>query len=455
MKKETTTRPKTQKPSASDGKQASTRRDFVKSMAAAGATAGAGLLIVPSAIAFGSQANSSLGLGVIGCGGRGNSDGEDFLNSTDVRITALADMFEDRVISTRAHFDKISEEKGRAKISDSNLFKGPKAYEKLLQSKDVDVVLITSPPYFHPEHLEATVNAGKHVYCEKPVATDVQGCQRVIAIGKKAQGKVSLHVGFQKRFDEGYRGMIERIHAGDIGDIVLGQSFYYTNDLGRQNKPGMSELEARIRNWVFDRALSGDILVEQNIHIIDIVNWAMKSHPVKAMGICGRSLRKQVDAIPADYLTSDHFILTYVYPNDVHVSFNSNQFRNKGYRQQGERFFGTNGAAESYQSGPASIILNQVKEGQKTGDKIDTGKVNLGAAVGTKMKALIESIKSGQFHNEAEQGAETTLTTILGRTAAYSGREVTWEKMIKSNEKWNLKLNLDSLGGSEVISMKG
>ena len=135
MKKETTTRPKTQKPSASDGKQALTRRDFVKSMAAAGATAGAGLLIVPSAIAFGSQANSSLGLGVIGCGGRGNSDGEDFLNSTDVRITALADMFEDRVISTRAHFDKISDEKGRAKISDSNLFKGPKAYEKLLQSK--------------------------------------------------------------------------------------------------------------------------------------------------------------------------------------------------------------------------------------------------------------------------------------------------------------------------------
>jgi myo-inositol 2-dehydrogenase / D-chiro-inositol 1-dehydrogenase len=176
---------------------------------------------------------------------------------------------------------------------------------------------------------------------------------------------------------------------------------------------------------------------------------------VKAMGVCGRSLRKQVDAIPPDYLCSDHFILTYVYPNDVHVSFNSNQFRNKGYRQQGERFFGTNGASESFQSGPASIILNQVQEGQKKGDKIDTGKVNLHAAVGAKMKALVESIKSGQFHNEAEQGAESTLTTILGRTAAYSGREVTWDKMIRSNEKWNLKLNLDSLGGAEAVSMKG
>ena len=451
MKKETTTQPQTRPAPAAANKQAPTRRDFVKTTAAAGA----GLLIVPSAIAFGSTANSSLGLGIIGCGGRGNYDGGEFLNNTDVRITALADMFEDRVLSTRASFDKKAEEKGQARISDSNLFKGHKAYEKLLQSKDVDLVLITSPPYFHPEHLEAAVAANKHVYLEKPVATDVHGCQRVVAAGKKAQGKLSIHVGFQKRYDEGYRGMIQRIHAGEIGNVVLGQSFYYTNDLGRQNKPGTADLEARVRNWVFDRALSGDILIEQNIHILDIVNWAMKSHPVKAMGTCGRALRKEVEGIPADYLCSDHFILTYVYPTDVHISFNSNQFKNKGYRQQGERFFGTSGAAESFQSGPASIILNQVQEGQKTGDKIDTGKVDLHRAVGAKMKALVESIKSGQFHNETEQGADTTLTTILGRMAAYSGREVTWEKMIKSNEKWNLKLNFDSLGGSDAVSMKG
>src|SRR5262244_585487 len=175
MKKETTTRSQIHRPSASADKKAPTRRDFVKTTAAAGA----GLLIVPSAIAFGSAVNSSLGLGVIGCGGRGNYDGGKFLNSTDVRITALADLFEDHVLSTRAHFDKLSQEKGRAKISDSNLFKGAKAYEKLLQSKDVDLVLITSPPYFHPEHLEAAVNAGKHVYLEKPVATDVQGALKV------------------------------------------------------------------------------------------------------------------------------------------------------------------------------------------------------------------------------------------------------------------------------------
>lgn len=431
-------------------KNSVSRRNFVKT----GAVAGAGLLIVSPQTAFGSVANSSLGLGIIGCGGRGNYDGGEFLNNTDVRVTALMDVFEDRLLSTRANLSKKSEEKGRPAIPETNLFKGHKSYEKLVQSKDVDLVLVTSPPYFHPDHLEAAVSAGKHVYLEKPVATDVTGCLKVKSIGQKYNGKVSMHVGFQKRYDEGYRGMVERIHKGEIGDIVLGQTFYYTNDLGRQNKPGMSDLEARIRNWVFDRALSGDIITEQNIHIIDIVNWAMKTTPVKATGTCGRALRKEVGGVPADYLCSDHFILTYTYPGDVHISFNSNQFKNRGYRQQGERFFGSKGAAESFQGGPATINYNQLEEGQKVADKIDCGKVDLHAAVGTKMKALVESIQSGKFDNQCEQGADTTLTTILGRMAAYKGAEVTWDKMMKSGENWNLKLNLDSLGNG-AVSMKG
>jgi myo-inositol 2-dehydrogenase / D-chiro-inositol 1-dehydrogenase len=422
------------------------RRDFVKT----GVAAGAGLLIVPSATAFGSSANSSLGLGIIGCGGRGNYDGGQFIQNTDVRITALMDVFDDRLESTRAHFDKIAEEKSYAKIPSSNIFKGWRSYENLVQSKDVDLVLITSPPYFHPDHLEAAVAAGKHVYLEKPVASDVSGCLRVIKAGNQAKDKVSIHVGFQKRYDEGYRTVIDKIHAGEIGQIALGQTFYYANDLDRHNKEGMPELEARVRNWVFDKALSGDILVEQNIHIIDVVNWAMKSHPVKAVGICGRSVRKEVPGIPADFLCNDHFILTYFYPGDVHISFNSNQFRNKGYRQQGERFFGTLGVSETLQSGPAKITLSK-----EQGIKLYEGPVNLHAAVGTKMKALVESIKSGKFENQTEQGAETTLTTILGRMAAYSGKEVTWDKMFKSDEKWNLKLKLDGLGSGNAVTMKG
>ena len=430
--------------------QSVSRRNFLRTSTAAGV----GLLIVKPATAFGSVANSSLGLGIIGCGGRGTYDGGEFVTNTDVRITALMDIFEDKVLAARAGFDKKAEAKGQGKIAEANLFKGHKSYEKLVQAKDVDLVLVTSPPYFHPDHLEAAVSNGKHVYCEKPVATDVTGCLKVMNIGKKYNGKVSMHVGFQKRYDEGYRGMIGRIHAGEIGDIVLGQTFYYTNDLGRQNKPEMSDLEARIRNWVFDRALSGDIITEQNIHILDIVNWAMKANPIKATGTTGKALRKQVDGVPAEYLCSDHFILTYTYPGDVHISFNSNQFKNKGYRQSGERFFGTKGASDSLQSGPATINYNEVKEGQKTADKIDCGKVDLHKAVGTKMQALVESIKSGKFDNQCEQGAQTTLTTILGRMAAYEGREITWDKMMKSNEKWNLKMNLDSLGSGGVVSMR-
>jgi myo-inositol 2-dehydrogenase / D-chiro-inositol 1-dehydrogenase len=434
---------------AEQAANAQSRRGFLKKSAATGA----GLMIIPAASVFGTPANSSLGLGIIGCGGRGNYDGGEFLNNTDVRVTALMDLFDDRLEATRARFDKMGEAKGYAKIDNANIFRGAKSYEKLVQSKDVDLVLVTSPPYFHPEHLEAAVAAGKHVYLEKPVATDVTGCLKVMNIGKKYNGKVSMHVGLQKRFDVGYRGMIERIHKGEIGEIVLGQTFYYTNDLGRQNKPGMSDLEARMRNWVFDKALSGDILVEQNIHILDIVNWALKTHPIKAVGTTGRALRKQVDGIPADYLCNDHFIMTYTYPGDVHISFNSNQFKNRGYRQSGERFFGSKGASESFQGGPATINYNQLEEGQKVADKIDCGKVDLHLAVGTKMKALVEGVKSGKFDNECEMGAETTLTTILGRMAAYNGKEVTWEKMLKSNENWNLKLNLDSLGSS-AVSMK-
>ena len=419
------------------------RRDFIKTAT----VAGAGLMFVKAESVYGTPANSALRLGIIGCGGRGNAVGGEFVNNTDTRVTALMDLFDDRLSSTRERFDKIADEKGYAKIPSANIFKGWRAYEKLVQSPDVDVVLVTSPPYFHPDHLEAAVAAGKHTYLEKPVATDVHGCNRVIKAGQKVNGKLSLHVGFQKRYSDAYRAMVEKIHAGEIGEIALGQSFYYTNDLDRQNKPGMSEVEARVRNWVFDKILSGDILVEQNIHIIDAVNWVLKAHPVKAMGVGGRAVRKEVGGIPGDLLTYDHYIMTFFYPNDLKVSFNSNQFRNRGYRAQGERFFGTLGVAESQQGGgPVQIILNN-------GTKWDAGTTQaLGTSVANKVKAFIEGIKNGKFDNQAEQGAESTLSVILGRTAAYSGREITWDRLVKSDAKWEAKLNLDALGQGETVS---
>jgi predicted dehydrogenase len=397
------------------------------------AVAGAGLLIVKPQVVRGTQANSAIRLGIIGCGGRGNSVGADLVRNTDTRVVALMDLFDDRLNPTRERFDKMAEERGQAKISPSMIFKGHRAYQQLVQS-DLDAVLITSPPYFHPEQFEAAVAAGKHVYLEKPVATDVHGCKRVMKTGERAQGKVTVHVGFQTRFAPPFREMVERVHSGAIGDIACVQAYYYSGDLGRRAKPGMSPVEARIRNWVFDKVLSGDILVEQNIHIVDVCNWVLKSHPIKATGTCGRKARTDVGDV------NDHFITTFSYPGDVHVSLNSTQFI-KGWSDMAERFFGTKGVAETHYRGGVRIV----------GDNPwDSGVDNtLERAVPEKVKAFIESIKNGKLENEAAQGAESTLTAIMGRTAAYKGKEVTWEKIIKSDDKWDAKLNLDSLGVSE------
>jgi predicted dehydrogenase len=414
------------------------RRNFVKTAAAAGT----GLMFVRAESVRGTPANSTLGLGIIGCGGRGNYVGEEFITNTETRVVALADLFDDRLASTREHFDKKAQEKGLGKIDAANILKGPRAYEKLAQLKDVDIVLITSPPYFHPAHFEAAVAEGKHVYLEKPVATDVYGCKQVMKTGRRAAGKVSVHVGFQKRFSDAYRQIVERIHKGEIGEIVLGQSFYYTNDLDRQNKPGMSSLEARLRNWVFDKALSGDILVEQNIHVIDACNWVLQSHPVKAMGTGGRIARKDVGDV------WDHYIMTFFYPNDVKVSFNSNQFRNKVYRVQGERFFGTKGVAESHHRGPVRIGYHAGGQGWDAGTE-DA----LATAVANKVKDFVDGIKQGRFANEAQQGAESTLSVILGRTAAYSGRELTWDALLKTDTRWDVKLNLNALETGEAARL--
>lgn len=404
------------------------RRDFLKFAT----LAGAGLVIVKPESVYGTPANSALNLGVIGCGGRGTTMGTEFVRNTETRIAALADLFEDRLNSARQRFDKQAEEKGQAKISDSQIFRGSHAFEQLLQSA-VDVVLISSPPYFHPEHFEAAVAAGKHTYLEKPVATDVYGCKRVLKAGERVQGKFSVHIGFQGRYAPPFLEMVQRVRDGQIGDIVCVQSYYYSGDLGRQAKPGMPAEEARIRNWVFDKVLSGDILVEQNIHIIDLCNWVLQSHPLKASGTGGRKARTDVGDV------WDHYLTTFHYPNDVQVSFNSTQFA-KGWSSMGVRLFGTKGTAEAhYRTGVRIFGAN----------KWDAGVENsLEQSIPEKVKAFIASVQSGKFENQVAQGTESTLSAILGRTAAYKGKEMSWDKVTKSDTKWDAKLNLEALNSA-------
>jgi predicted dehydrogenase len=301
----------------------------------------------------------------------------------------------------------------------------------------VDAVLIASPPYFHPEHFEAVVAARKHVYLEKPAATDVHGVRRVEEAGRKGAGKISMAVGFQSHFAEPYQEMVRRIHAGAIGDMVCAQTFYYTDDLKRKATPGMSPAEARLRNWVFDRVLSGDILVEQNIHVLDIVNWVLRGHPLSAHATGGKKARLDVG-------TWDHFNVNFTYPGDVHVSFNSTQFKGS-YDAKTQRFFGTKGYAEaSFGKGGVRIVGPEpwdamVEEGLK-------------GSVARKAAAFIDSIRTGALVDEVAMGVDSTLTAILARTAAYEGRERTWEDVANSRARWKEKVDLSRFASERRTS---
>jgi len=417
------------------------RRDFIKKVS----VTAAGLSILKPETVFGTRANSSVHLGIIGCGGRGTYVATSFVNNTDTRVVAIAELFEDRLMKGKSHFNEIAVKNNYPELKYSRLFLGSEAYMKLLDLKDVDAVLITTPPFLHAEHLDKTVEAGKHVYCEKPVAVDVNGCRRVMHIGKKAEGKVSLAVGFQIRHATPFVEMVRRIHCGAIGDIVMGQTYYFFGFIDLPPYPGVSSDELRMRHWLYDRALSGDIIVEQGIHVIDICNWVLKSHPVKAFGTGGRKGRFD------EGNCWSHFVVDFTYPGNVSVSFQSAQF-DPGYGDVCERFFGTKGISESHYTGGVFIKgENKWDSGVARGTPEEIGKKEWATGVfksalqdadPNKQKAFINSIKSGNYVNEAHTGAETALSAILGRTAAYKREEVTWDELVASDEKWDPMIDL-------------
>jgi myo-inositol 2-dehydrogenase/D-chiro-inositol 1-dehydrogenase len=308
----------------------------------------------------------------------------------------------------------------------------------------VDAIVVATPPYFHPLHLEAAVGGGKHVYLEKPVAVDVPGAMKVIDIGKRAEGKLSLDVGFQIRDCPPFVEMVRRIHAGAIGKIVCGEAHYLTGYIERPQWPNASPEEYRLRNWVYDKVLSGDIIVEQNIHVVDICNWILKSHPLKATATGGRQGRPQDGDVYGNY----HVV--YRYPEGVDVTFSSTQFA-KGWWDVTERFFGTKGTSQSPYVGPLGIWGDEPWQDPSSAPKDAsepqafsvTGnfRSNLEQADPQKKKAFVDSIASGQFHNQASAGAESALSCIMARTAAYLGREVSWEETLKSTESWDAKLD--------------
>jgi predicted dehydrogenase len=406
------------------------RREFVATAAAA-----ATITILKPSLVFGTQANSAVRLGVLGCGGRGLNVTGSFLKNTGAVVTAVADAFADNLEKGTARLNEVSAGLGKPAIAAANAFKGMKSYEALFASKDIDAVYIATPPYFHPMQLAAALAAGKHVYLEKPVSVDVPGAKKVTELGKTAAAKkLSLAVGFQIRHASPYVELAKRIHEGQIGAAVSGQIHYFASALNRPEWPNATPAEVRLRNWVHDKVLSGDIIVEQNCHIIDVTNWLLKAHPVKVVGSGGRAGRTDKgDAF-------SHFNCVFTYPGDVHVSFSSTQF-GKAAWGVGMQYYGTKGCAEARYDAPVRISGETTWEFPGLGrpPATDQAAAVTGAFRGAledadpnKQKAFIESITSGNLVNEAQSGAESTLTSIIGRMAAYTGKEVTWDALMKS-----------------------
>jgi myo-inositol 2-dehydrogenase/D-chiro-inositol 1-dehydrogenase len=419
------------------------RREFI---GAAAVTAGA-MFIRPSLVR-GTAANSAVRVGLLGCGGRGTEDATNMIDTGGARVVALADMFQDQLDTARAAFDKIQLAKGYAAIDAAQVFLGPKAYEHIAASKEVDAIVIATPPYYHPQHLEAVVAAHKHVYVEKPVAVDVPGCKRVIELGKRAEGRLSLDVGFQIRDCPPFVELVRRIHGGALGKIVCGESHYFASYHERPDYPNASPMERRLRNWTYDRVLSGDIIVEQNIHVIDICNWILQAHPEKVYAAGGRLGR------PTDGDVYGNYNCVFRYPNGIDVTFSSTQFA-KGSWDVTERFFGTKGNSQSPYDGPLGIWGEEPWQAPLVPEKSNpddnsfstTGKFhsNLEFADAEKKKAFIESISSGTFHNQSAKGAESALSCILARSAAYQGHELSWDELMKSTEVLDPKIDLNKL----------
>ncbi len=416
------------------------RRDFIK-----GSTALSTLTILKPETVFASRANSAINLGFIGCGSRGTADISSMSRHTNVNIMALADLFEDQLESAKVKMDKLNAAKGFSKVLRSNIYRGSKAYLELLDNGDVDAVLISAPCYTHPTFLEAAVTAGKHAYCEKPAAIDVAGCGRIEQLGKIIDNKVSVAIGFQVPHATPYAEMIQRVRRGDIGQVINVQLYYLASGVPLKPHNGMVYDEARIRNHFHFRELSGGTLLDQGIHMLDICNQALQAHPLKAYGSGGLNAGAEFGNAWNNYQA------IYEYPDDIKVSYHSTQLGDT-FGDVCARFLGTKGSAEAHYSGGVFIKGENEWDSGVARNAMEVTPEQRAAGIflsslynadENKHKSFINSIESGQYLNEAQRAAESTLTAILGRNAAEAQDTLYWDELVNSNENIDPGLDLE------------
>lgn len=435
------------------------RRAFIAS--ATGLALGAGALGGASAVRGGpargatmpaivpvrrTSALSTINVGVIGCGGRGTGAAMDAMRaSPSTRVVGLADLVPDRLASSRGHLVGEEDFVGRVALRDEECLVGFDAYRRLLDRPEIDAVIIAGPPGFRPAQIEAAIDAGKHVFAEKPVAVDPVGVRRVMAAAEKADAKgLCIVSGTQRRHEASYLDALRRIRGaesktsaggpdrggvdatadGAIGRIVSARCYWNQGGLWvHARRPEYTDMEWQCRNWLYFTWLSGDHIVEQHIHNLDVMNWAIGAPPLSCTGVGGRQVRTG-----AEYGNIyDHFGLEFEYPGGVSVLSMCRQIDGTPPRVE-EAIVGTRGVATLR---PGFARIDPVGSGGDGGWRF-TGP-NPSPYVQEHI-ALFEAIADGRQINEGRRVAESTLTAIMGRTAAYTGQTVTWEQMLTSEQ---------------------
>jgi predicted dehydrogenase len=380
------------------------RRDFLKTSAVAGAA-----VMASGTSNIFAAGSDTIRVGIIGCGGQGTRDLVSCVKSSPgVEITAMGDLFEDRL---QQSLEKLGKDvPGALKVTPDRRFIGFDAYEKVLRC-DVHMVLLTTPPHWRAQHLRAAVEAGKHVFMEKPAGVDPKAIRSMIETADLAEQKrLSVVAGTQRRHSKKYQEIIRRIHDGQIGEIVAGQCYWNGGDmLGYwqwYDKDGRSDMEWQCRSWPWFTWTSGDHIVEQHVHNLDVINWALQTHPVQCIGMGGRAVRNLGNIY-------DHFAVEYEYPNGVRVESLCRQI-NGCTDRIAERVVGTKGVADVDQG-----VIKGEKSYRYEGPDPDH--------YVQEMADLIKSIRDGKPVNEGKNVAESTMNAIMGRMSAYTGRALKWD----------------------------
>lgn len=397
------------------------RRKFLKQSSAIGA--GVVATTLPMAAHAHIAGDDAIRIALIGCGGRGRGAAVQALSTKEnVKLVAMAEAFRDRLDEAYTTIKNELENKeidaARFAVDEEAKFVGFDAYQKAIEL--ADVVILATPPGFRPIHFDAAIKAGKHVFMEKPVATDAPGIRMVLETAKLAkEKKLNVVVGLQRHYQTVYREWVDRIHGGVIGDITSGSVYWNGGGVWvRPRKEGMTEMEYQMRNWYYFNWLCGDHIVEQHIHNIDVANWVLQGYPVRAQGMGGRQVRtgKEYGEI------FDHHFVEFEYDNGAVISSQCRHIKGCMNRVS-ESFLGTNGSA------PKPGILHTSK-GYKIWEHRGKNDPN---PYQVEHDELFAAITAGEYkYADAENGAMSTMSAILGRMATYSGQVLSMEDALKS-----------------------